>query len=183
MRFSKYLSALPRLDGMTIVVTGANSGIGLQTTKHLAWLGANVIMACRNAKRAAAAMEYIRTQVPDAKLEFAAYDQASFVSIEAFAIKYRTRRLDGIIFNAGVCGAKADLQTQDDFPLIFGTNFVGAVYLTELLFSKLLAEHTRLVYVSSLAGCFAKEQPLLSFHGGTANRQYGYSTLCIALYA
>ncbi len=183
MKFSSYLARLPRLDGKTIVVTGANSGIGLQTAKHLAWLGAEVILACRSEERAAAAMTYIYTQVPEARLEFADYDQAAFSSIEVFAENCRGRKLDAVVFNAGICGAKADLQTQEGFPLIFGTNFVGAVYLTELLHDKFASEHTRLVYVSSLAGCGAKEQPLLSFHSGTANRQYGYSKLCIGQYA
>ncbi|MCD8380689.1 MAG: hypothetical protein LUC95_10335, partial [Lachnospiraceae bacterium] len=48
---------------------------------------------------------------------------------------------------------------------------------------KFRAEKTRVVYVSSLAGCGAVVQPLLSFEGGSANRQYGYSKLCLAQYA
>lgn len=183
MKYSTYLAHLPRLDGKTIVVTGANSGIGLQTAKHLAWLGAEVILACRSEERAAAAMTYIYTQVPEARLEFADYDQAAFASVEAFAENCSGRKLDAVVFNAGICGARADLQTQEGFPLIFGTNFVGAAYLTELLHDKFASEHTRLVYVSSLAGYGAKKQPLLSFHSGTANRQYGYSKLCIGQYA
>ncbi|MCC8066688.1 MAG: SDR family NAD(P)-dependent oxidoreductase, partial [Clostridiales bacterium] len=183
MKYCEYLSQFPRLDEKNIVVTGANSGIGLQTAKHLAWLGAEVIMACRNAERAAAARTYILTQVPDAKLEFASYDQASFSSIKAFAEHYRTRRLDGFVFNAGICGSKADLVTQEGFPLIFGTNFIGACYLTELLYDKFHLDETRLVYVSSLAGCGAKEQSPATFHSGSANRQYGYSKLCLAQYA
>ncbi|MCD7770171.1 MAG: SDR family NAD(P)-dependent oxidoreductase [Oscillospiraceae bacterium] len=146
-------------------------------------MDANVILACRSEERAAAAMAYIRKQVPGATLEFAHYDQVSFSSLDAFVTRFQHLRLDAFVFNAGIFGSDATLKTENGFPLIFGTNFTGAFYLTEQCKEKFLREHTRLVYVSSLAGRMANEELLLTFEGGGANRRYGYSKLCVAQYA
>lgn len=113
MKYEQYLSALPRLDGKVIVVTGANSGIGLQTAKHLAYLGAHVLLACRNEQRARKAISYIRKEVPGACLRFAPYDQASYASIERFAETYERRHIDGFVFNAGICGSDPTLKAED----------------------------------------------------------------------
>ncbi len=183
MSINSYLSKLPSLVGKTYIVTGANSGIGLQTAKHLASLGAKVILACRSKEKASAAMEYIRTAVPSAELEFAAYDQASYASIDEFVSKMKVRRLDGIVLNAGICGSLADKKTADGLPLILGTNFYGPMHLVEQWKDKLKADKTRVVFVSSLAARLSRWQPLDTFVGGSANRQYGFSKLCLSAYA
>ena len=60
---------IPDQHGRTAVVTGANGGLGLETGRQLAAKGAHVVMAVRNQKKAAAAVDEIRTSVPDAALE------------------------------------------------------------------------------------------------------------------
>ncbi len=183
MNCKRYLSSLPRLEGKTIVVTGANAGIGLQTTRHLAALGARVILACRSEEKARCAMAELHREFPHAQLEFAAYDQASFAAIERFAHALADTPLDGLVLNAGICGAGAEKRTVDGHPLIFGTNYLGPVRLVELWREKLLREQTRVVFVSSLSGRFSARQTVSAFTGGSANRQYGYSKLCLAIYA
>ncbi len=183
MGVARCLANMPSQAGKTILVTGANSGIGLQTAKHLAGLGANVIMACRSRERAQSAINYICHAVPKAKLEFVQYDQASFKAIESFAEELRDRHLDGLVLNAGICGSVAQRKTVDGYPLIMGTNFYGPVHLVELWREKLLHEHTRVVFVSSLAGRLSRPEPLCQFCEGSANRQYGYSKLCLSIYA
>ncbi len=183
MSVKRYLATLPSQEGKTIVVTGANSGIGLQTAKHLATLGARVILACRNEGKAQTAMQQILQTVPTAQLEFLPYDQASPAAIRQFAALVEERPLDGLVLNAGICGAEAGRKTEQGDPLIFGTNFLGVRYLVTLLKEKLLREGTRVVFVSSLAGRLAKPQPITSFTTGSANRQYGYSKLCLSIFA
>jgi hypothetical protein len=63
-------SSAPDLSGKTALVTGANSGLGLETVKRLAAKGATVVMACRSEERATRAMDEVRREQPDAKVEF-----------------------------------------------------------------------------------------------------------------
>ncbi|MCD8074027.1 MAG: SDR family NAD(P)-dependent oxidoreductase [Lachnospiraceae bacterium] len=183
MKYEKYLSTLPRLDNKVIVVTGANSGIGLQTAKNLAYLGAHVLLACRSEQRARKAISYIRKEVPGARLRFALYDQASYASIDRFARTYESRHIDAFVFNAGICGSDPTQMTEDGNNLILGTNFFGVYHMMELWKDKFRRDHTRVVFVSSLAGTLSKEESIRSFASESANRLYGYSKLCVSVYA
>ena len=75
------------LSNKTIVVTGANSGIGLETCFHLAYLNASLIMACRNEQKALDAKNKILSKYPSANIEIRKYDQSSFASILLFIEK------------------------------------------------------------------------------------------------
>lgn len=83
--------AIPDLSGKTIIVTGANSGIGFEAARELARKRARVILACRNAAKAATALNEIRAQVADAAVEIMQLDLASLASIRAFASAFRER--------------------------------------------------------------------------------------------
>ena len=85
MKYVNYLNKFPSLEGKTYIVTGANSGLGYDTSLLLAYKGANVIMACRNIMKANEAKEKILISVPEAKLHIEKYDQASFSSIIEFS--------------------------------------------------------------------------------------------------
>jgi len=74
---------IPNLDGKVFVVTGANSGIGYESSLALAEKGATVVMACRNAEKAQQAMEKIKTAVPSAKVETMQLDLASLKSVRS----------------------------------------------------------------------------------------------------
>lgn len=139
------------LTGKTAVVTGANSGLGRETTRELARNGAHVVMACRNEQRADAARESIESDVPDASLEYRQLDLANLDEIAAFAVGYRTDHdsLDLLVNNAGVMAIPRQ-ETADGFEKQFGVNHLGHFALTGHLLDRLRAgDDARVVTVSS----------------------------------
>lgn len=110
----------------TVVVTGANSGLGFFASLGLAQAGAKVILACRNQSRAEAAMEQIRLRVPGADLEFMQYDSARIGSAMGLAAELRHRPLDVLIANAGIIRApQIRHQGLLGYEQIMSTNFIG----------------------------------------------------------
>ena len=147
---------LPDLSGKTILITGANSGLGLQTTRHLAAAKARVLMACRDADKGARAMDDLRAQVPGARLELLELDLADLASVGRLADRLLAQetQLDVLINNAGVM-APPFQRTQDGFELQFGTNHLGHFALTGRLLPLLhAAPAPRVVTVSSMAHRF-----------------------------
>ncbi|HEY1075810.1 MAG TPA: oxidoreductase [Fontimonas sp.] len=144
---------IPPQHGRRAVVTGANSGLGLQTATALAQAGAEVIMACRSPERAAAALAQVRQQAPGAQVELMTLDLADLASIRAFAETYAQRfdRLDLLINNAGVM-ALPFARTKDGFEMQIGTNHFGHFALTGLLLPQLRkGQAPRVVNVASMA--------------------------------
>jgi NAD(P)-dependent dehydrogenase (short-subunit alcohol dehydrogenase family) len=144
---------VPSQRGRTIVVTGANSGIGLEATRTLAGAGANVVLACRDPRRAEAAAAELRAEHPSAELEVLPLDLASLASVRDFAKAFSARhpRLDVLVNNAGVM-AIPRRTTADAFEMQLGTNHLGHFALTGLLLPRLLAAPApRVVTVSSTA--------------------------------
>ncbi|HVN38504.1 MAG TPA: oxidoreductase [Myxococcota bacterium] len=144
---------VPSQRGRTIVVTGANSGIGLEAAKTLAGAGAHVVLACRDPRRADAAAASLRAAHPDARLEVLPLDLASLASVREFASAFSARhaRLDVLVNNAGVMAIPRRV-TADGFEMQLGTNHLGHFALTGLLLPRLLAAPApRVVTVSSTA--------------------------------
>lgn len=144
---------IPDQSGRTALVTGANSGLGLQTAKALAGAGATVLLGCRNAEKAAAAGAEIRRAHPGADIEAVALDLSDLKSVEEAAaeVSARTEPLDVLVNNAGVM-APPRRATADGFELQLGTNHLGHFALTGRLIEKLLAaDAPRVVTVSSVA--------------------------------
>lgn len=132
---------LPDQTGRTVVVTGANSGIGFQAAARLAAAGAHVVLACRDRERADAAAARI-----DGSTEVRLLDTSSLDSVRAFAAD-APERVDVLINNAGVM-ATDEVRTPDGFELQLATNYLGAFALTGLLLPRLT---DRVVMLSSLA--------------------------------
>ena len=143
---------IPDLTGKTVVVTGANSGLGLETTRLLAGRGAHVIMACRTPAKAEAALQEIQDQLPKASLEFLPLDLSELASIRAFgdSVSSGHGKLDVLVNNAGVM-ALPRRETADGFEMQLGTNHLGHFALTSVLMPLLLdTPAARVVTVSSL---------------------------------
>src|SRR6188768_2814703 len=97
---------IPDQRGRVAVVTGANGGLGLETTRELARAGAHVVMAVRNQEKAEQAVTDIRGTVPEAKLELVSLDLGSQAAVRAAAeqILREHERIDLLFNNAGVMG-------------------------------------------------------------------------------
>ena len=94
---------VPNQSGKCFIVTGANTGIGLEISRVLAARGARVLLACRDRAKAEAAMSKIRALAPHADLTFLPLDQADLVSIRAAAeLAAKEPRIDSLVNNAGV---------------------------------------------------------------------------------
>ena len=145
---------IPSQAGKTVLVTGANSGIGYQAALELARHGAHVMLGCRNEAKGRAALERLLREAPGASADVVQLDMASMASIRAFAAAFigRGLALDLLINNAGVMALPKRELTEDGFERQFGTNHLGHFTLTGLLLLALLAAPApRVVTVASLA--------------------------------
>ena len=115
---------MPALTGRTAVVTGANGGLGLETSRALARAGAHVVMAARNQDKAVAAMDDIREDVPDASLELVGLDLGSQASVREAADRIRaSHEMVDILVAAGANVAARDRTfgvTADEWARFFG---------------------------------------------------------------
>jgi len=142
---------IPDLSGRTLIVTGGNSGLGLETSRELARHGARVVLACRSLEKARAAIADIRAGQPRADVEAMALDLASLASVRSFASAFlgKHRELHGLVNNAGVM-ALPRCETVDGFEMQLGTNHFGHFALTGLLLEPLLSTPgSRVVNLSS----------------------------------
>ena len=143
---------IPDQSGQVAVVTGANTGLGLETARELARAGATVVLAVRSPEKGRAAIDDILAGQPRADLELQELDLASLDSIRAGADALRGRldRIDLLVNNAGVMYTPP-LKTADGFEMQFGTNHLGHFAWNGLLLDLLLPiEGSRVVSVSSV---------------------------------
>lgn len=139
------------LKGKTVVVTGANTGIGLQTTLELATRHARVVLACRDEAKAQRAIEYVKAKTKNGDLVFKQLDLTSFNSVRKFcdAITKEEKRIDVLINNAGVMNHPFQL-TEDGIEMHMAINHYSNFLLTNLLLPKLKESvPSRIVFVSS----------------------------------
>lgn len=144
------------LQGKTVLITGANTGIGKETAMDLAVRGARVIMACRDVDKGEEAAASIRATHPKAQVEVRELDLADTCSIRAFAQKFLSEvdHLHILINNAGVMMCPYT-KTVDGFEMHIGVNHLGHFLLTYLLIGLLKrSAPARVVVVSSLAHNF-----------------------------
>ncbi|WP_277999778.1 oxidoreductase [Halocatena marina] len=145
---------MPNQTGNVVVVTGANSGIGYDTTKAFAQKGAHVAVACRSPERANRTRQKIESTVSDASLSVHELDLRNQVAVRQFASEFKSEfdRLDVLVNNAGVMVPPYS-TTDDGFELQFGVNHLGHFALTGLLLEELIETdgETRIVTQSSVA--------------------------------
>jgi NAD(P)-dependent dehydrogenase (short-subunit alcohol dehydrogenase family) len=178
---------IPDQSGRLAIITGANSGIGLETARELARRGAHVVLACRSQSKAETAIEDVRAELPEAGVEFMRLDLEDLDQVREFAASVRERfdRLDLLVNNAGVMVPPAG-RTRQGFELQLGVNHLAHFALTGLLLDLLLAtESARVVNVSSQAHRFGKmDFDDLDFEarGYNASAAYGQSKLANLLF-
>lgn len=174
MEFKKYLDKkVSSLKGKNILITGANSGLGYSLSLQASYKGANVFMACRNKQRAQYAIEKIKKEVPNAKLTFLEYDQASFKSIKKFVNKLSSLKIniDFMVLNAGIYRPKKNKKTEDGFPLTCGTNYLGEFYLVKLLDKLIMKERIKkIVFVSSFTRIFPSNKKYMRYLENDSNK-------------
>ena len=140
------------------VVTGANTGLGFETSLGLAKRQYAVVLACRSESKAREAAARIRKEVPSSDLETLPLDLIDRDSVSRFAVEFSKshNHLDLLVNNAGVMGPPQTI-TANGLELQFDANHIGHFLLTSLLFDKLDQSYeTRVVNVSSLAGKLAE---------------------------
>jgi NAD(P)-dependent dehydrogenase (short-subunit alcohol dehydrogenase family) len=139
------------LQGRVVVVTGANSGIGLAVAAGCTRLGGRVVLAVRSMERGRTAAASIRRAFPEADLDVLACDVADLDSVRRFAtdLSDRVDRLDVVVHNAGILPSSRMLSPQGH-ELTLATHVLGPALMTELL-RPLLRKHRagRVIWVSS----------------------------------
>lgn len=181
------LRDVPDLTGRTIIVTGANSGLGLEAARALAGCGAHVVLACRSAERAEAARGSILASHPKASVEVASLDLANLSSVRVFGAAFAARnaRLDVLCNNAGVM-ALPRRETVDGFEMQIGTNHLGHFALTGLLLPLLLRTPGSRVVTQSSGMHRIGRIAFDDLHGSTRYGRwsaYGQSKLANLLFA
>lgn len=145
------------LSGLTVFVTGANSGLGQETARAMAAKGAHVVMAGRDQAKLDEAVAAIRASEPDAQLDTITLDLGSLESIRAATSRARQRfsKIDILINNAGVMACPFS-HTVDGFEMQLGTNHFGHFALTAELLPLIEAGSAkRIVNLSSRGHHFA----------------------------
>lgn len=173
---------IPNQSGRTVVITGANSGLGFENARSLAGAGAHVIMVARDAAKVESARAAISAEHPNAALEIVSMDLASLESVRlgAEAILAKHQRIDILINNAGVM-AIPERRTADGIEMQLGVNHMAHFALTSHLMPALLSvDQARVVSVTSTAHHmgFAINPANPNLEGGyEAWRAYGQSKL------
>ena len=169
------------LHGKTVIITGANTGIGLETAVDLAKRGARVVLACRSVEKGQAAVEVVKSRSKNENVVFIQLDLASLKSVRDFSAKVLQdeARIDILINNAGV-SVPPYTKTEDGFELQIGVNHLAHFLLTNLLLERIKeAPSPRIVNVSSEAHKYGKINfdDLQSEQSYTPMREYAQSKL------
>lgn len=139
------------LSGTTMLVTGANSGLGLETARALAAAGAKVVITTRNPEKSAEALATLSAAVPGATFESVEMDLGSLASVRAAAdtVIERYPRLNAVIGNAGVMNTPLG-RTEDGFETQFGVDHLGHfVFYNRIAPSLVAGAPARIVMLSS----------------------------------
>ncbi|MBV9227816.1 MAG: SDR family NAD(P)-dependent oxidoreductase [Chloroflexi bacterium] len=139
------------LSRKTVLVTGASSGLGIETVRAFLLAGASVVLAVRDPAKGERAAQQLRTETNNERVHVLTLDLGSLTSIRQAAEQFRVHwsRLDLLINNAGIMAVPLG-YTPDGFEFHFGTNYLGHYLLTRLLLPVLrVAAPARVVVLSS----------------------------------
>ena len=169
-----------------VVITGANSGLGYETAKKIARdREYRIILACRNAERAAAARDRIIAETGNEHIETMVLDTSLLSSVRAFSNAYLRKydAADVLINNAGISPMRDSGLTVEGFEVVFATNYLGHFLLTQLLLPHMVTGG-RIINVSSdmhnpPGGIEWKGVEYLAHEAVNDRRRYSYSKLCL----
>uniref|UniRef100_A0A9R1SJR2 Zgc:112332 n=2 Tax=Cyprinus carpio TaxID=7962 RepID=A0A9R1SJR2_CYPCA len=164
-------SSSVRLDDKTVIITGANTGIGKETVRDLAKRGARVIMACRDLEKAEEARKELMEDSGNQNIVANKLDLSDTKSIRAFAelINKEEKQVNILINNAGIMMCPYS-KTANGFEMQFGVNHLGHFLLTYLLLDLLKkSAPSRIINVASVAHTWG------SIHLDDINSEKGYS--------
>jgi NAD(P)-dependent dehydrogenase (short-subunit alcohol dehydrogenase family) len=165
---------IPDLTGKVVIITGANSGLGLESTKAIAAKGATVVMACRSPGKAEQARAEVLQQTPGARLDVMVLDNARLDSVQAFAEAFKARyeRLDILLNNAGIM-AIPRTETEDGFEMQLGVNHLAHFALTGLLLDVLTGTPGARVHSTSSSAAFSGSLNFADLMGKQAYNRWG----------
>ena len=142
------------LVNKTILITGANSGIGLEVAKYCSYLNMNIIMAVRNIEKGKIAKEEILKEIPSANIQIMYVDLSSFTIIDYFVneIIKKNIHIDFVYHNAGIYNIK-NKKSESGYELMMATNYLGTYYLNEKLvnYFKTKRHLVHIIFTTSVA--------------------------------
>lgn len=181
--------------GLTAIVTGGSSGIGVETCRVLALRGVHVVMAVRNLSAGAGVKEAIMTEIPNSKVDVMELDLSSMASVRKFAENFKESNLplNILINNAGIAMVPFTLS-KDGIELQFATNYLGHFLLTNLLLENMgttahkSGKEGRIVIVSSMSHGYTYQEGIRfdkinEKEGYNSFLAYGQSKLANILHA
>jgi NAD(P)-dependent dehydrogenase (short-subunit alcohol dehydrogenase family) len=179
-------SDVPDQTGKTIVITGANTGLGFEAARVLSAQGARVIIACRSKQKAEDAIARIEATNGEVEVSHVPLDLGDLASVEDCAEQLKLEhQIDTLINNAGIMVPPYEL-TKDGFESQFGVNHLGPFALTGLLLNKLSdAPAPRVVNTSSMAHKAGKIYfaDINAENGYSAVKRYGMSKIANLLFS
>ena len=179
-RVKKYLAKNVKNDliGKTIIITGGNSGIGLESAVICAYLKMHVVLAVRSLHRGEIAIQIIKRQVPDADVSMMELDVSKSESIKNFVDEIKNQKIDIDFFyhNAGIYRQKYQ-EVENGLDLMLFTNYYGPFITTSLLLDYLhsLNHEVKMIFTSSVAVKWSKENDLFLHPTAQDNRSTRYA--------
>ena len=174
----------------TVIITGANSGLGFETAKCFAMGGWHIIMACRNPDKANAARKILISESGNQEIEILTLDLSSLQSVRDFVsdIRQRGSCIDALDCNAGI-GSGTGTKTIDGFDNVFQSNYLGHFLLTMLLLPS-MKNDARIMNVSSEVHNPPADWPgiiwpgidVLMYPNEIGRQRYALSKLCNILF-
>ena len=138
------------LSGKNILITGATGGIGQILCKSLAFLNANLFVACRSKEKSKSFLEELKSYAPNANIQFVELDLASKSSVDLFIEYTKNINVDYFFCNAGVYNVPV-IKTESGFNNIFQINFLSYYYMIKKLLPHFQKIQTRVIVTSSIA--------------------------------
>lgn len=159
MEISKYLQDFEELKNKTVLITGASGGIGTEIAKHFAYVGCNLIFANRSMSKTEQLVQKILNLYPNTKIDVLELDLCSNESVKKFLEQVKDFKVDYFVHNAGIYNVKRQ-TTQLGFDNIYQTNCLMPYYITKSLLPYFKVNHTKVIYMGSIAYNYSKINPL-----------------------